>query len=167
MIKNITGLAGAAAGLTSGVLGAFSQNMHNKKLIRGNRKLMANVDEYRDRYGNEDGTQSVAFQNVLNENARRMKRATRGADMKRALGFDVDAEGQRELNAETQASLLAGAAAAQQSRNNKINDEAFAQKQALEAENNKLEAGMNNPMDVISKGIGGAAEGYKSFSGLA
>lgn len=159
-------MIGAATGLAGGVLGAFSKNRHLNQQINAKKDQMANVDLWADQRGNEDGTQSVAWQTMLNENSRRMSRAARAADAKRAMGFDVDSAGQREQNAATSANLLASAAAAQQERNNTIKDQAFNKKMEIQSQIDELQAGKQNAMDMINAGVGGAAAGFEKGMGL-
>lgn len=152
--------------MTGGVLGAFSKNRHLKQQIGALQGQMANVDQWADQRGNEDGTQSVAWQAILAENNRRMRRAARAAAAKQALGVDVDTAAQREENADTSANLLASAAAAQQERNNDIKDEAFNKKMELQGKINELQAGKQNSMDMINGAVGGAAAGFEKGMGL-
>lgn len=162
----IGGIIGAATGLAGGVMGAFSKNRHLNQQINGLKNQMASVDLWADQRGNEDGTQSVAWQRMLNENNRRMSRASRAARARQALGEDVDIAAQSEQNAATSANLLASAAAAQQDRNNAVKDQAFNKKMELQAKVDELQAGKQNALDMINAGVGGAASGFEKGMGL-
>lgn len=162
----ISGIIGAAAGAAGGILGGLGRNRALKKQIAALKDQQANVDVWRDQNANEDGTQSVAFQNIINENARRMSRAARAAEAKRAMGFEDETAGVKEANAAQAGSLLAGAAATQQARNNDINDKAFEKKQTLQSQINELEAQKQGALDIASGAIGGAAEGFSKGMGM-
>jgi hypothetical protein len=153
-------IIGAAAGAAGGILGGLGKNRALRQQIKALQDQQANVDLWRDQYGNEDGTQSIAAQNVINENARRLSRAARAAAGRRAVtGIDETPE-LREANAAQTANLLAGVAAAQQERNNSINDKAFEKKQALQSQINELQAQKQSALDIASGAIGGAAKGF-------
>lgn len=165
-IQALGGIAGAVTGLTGGILGGLSRNKALKKQIAALKDQQANVDVWRDQNANEDGTQSVAYQNIINENARRMSRAARAAEAKRAMGFEDETAGVKEANAAQAGSLLAGAAAAQQARNNDINDKAFEKKQTLQSQINELEAGKANALDIVNGAVAGATSGFEKGMGL-
>lgn len=160
------GLAGGVLGGVGGVLGGLSKNRHTNKLIKGTKGLMANIDTWADQNGNEDGTQSIAAQMAINENRRRLSRAARAAEGRKAVtGIDMAPE-VKEMGAAQTGSLLANVAAAQQARNNEVKDQAHNQKLQLQQQINELEAGKYNAMDIINGGIGGIRKGVEDGMGL-
>lgn len=166
-LKDIFG--GVYGGLTGGLGALFGglgrRNAANNQ-IKATRGLIANVDQWRDQYANDDGTQSIAAQNVINENRRMLSRAARAAAGRKAVTGVEESPEVKESGAAQTANLLAGVAAAQQQRNNAINDQAQAQKLQLQQQINEIEAGKPNTYDMINGVIAGTNAGIRKGMGL-
>lgn len=160
------GLAGGVLGGVGAFLGGLGARRAANKRIDATKDLMANVDTWADKNGNEDGTQSIAAQMVINENRRRLSRAARAAEARKVVtGIDETPE-VKEMGAAQTGSLLAGVGAAQQQRNNAIQDQAHNQKLQLQQQINELEAGKPNGYDIASGIIGGTTAGIEKGMGL-
>ena len=162
------GIIGAAAGAASSIFGSLGKNKALKKQIAAiNEQKADNQAWFNQRY-NEDATQRADAQRILSMTMDSIRNRNRQAAGTAAVmgGTNESVAASKAANAQAMADAASQIAAAGAARKDRIENQYLARKNELQGQVNELEAQKKSVFDIAGGAIGGAAEGFKSFSGL-
>lgn len=164
----LTGIVGAAAGLTGGILGGISKNKQLKEQMRMiNEKKKENQNWYDRRY-NEDATQRADAQAMLTQTQEAIKQRNRQAAGTAAVmgGTKESTAATREANAQAMADATSQIAIAGANRKDQIEQQYIAKKDELDQQLRALQGQKVDGLGMASNAIGGAVQGFASGMGL-
>ncbi|MDY6301481.1 MAG: hypothetical protein SPL96_06265 [Bacteroidales bacterium] len=164
----IQGIIGGALGAVSSIFGGLGRNNALKKQIKAIESQKRENQAWFDRHYNEDATQRADAQRMLTMTMDRISQRNRAAAGAAAVmgGTAESVAAEKAANAQALADTASQIAAAGAARKDRIEGQYLNRKNELQAQINDLEGQKRSALDIAGGAIGGAAEGFKSFSGL-
>lgn len=161
-------IIGGAVGAAGGILGGISKNNAIKKQMQMVAQQQRENQDWYDRRYNEDATQRADAQRLLTLTEESIKKRNKAAAGRAAVmgGTDESVAAEKEANSKALADTTSQIAAAGEARKDRIENQYMARKEQLNSAMRDLEGQKSSTLDLISQGLGGAANGASLGLGM-